>query len=580
MMKTLTPELLHESFEAFAELFFMEDGHYITPSQRALCKHLQYGPNNLQVSCFRNFGKSLIVEALCAWTLYNDPQKRVLVISAASDRAKNFTLSLQNRFQTIPWLQHLATQPGQRSKSTEFDVGPAKTTQVPSVKALGIEARKNGNRADLLVFDDVEVPELAMTDQAREKLMDQIKEGTSILLPLPTSRQIFLGTPSTQFSIYDKLADAFPKYVWPVRYPDPEKMSDTYMDSLATELLDALDEDPTLIGKPTDDVRFNEEVIQAKFKEVGATYFTLQYQLDTTLSDVEKFPLKFQDCLVFSMDTQLPENLVWSNDKANRLVDLPAVGLSGDAWYSPARVGPDYGDPDEVIVSIDSATTGQDETCAVVVAQKNGYFFVLDILAFLESAARPDKVTEVLRLAHRYNASTILVETNHGGDMMIHHYQREAASMGYAVGLEGVRATGRKESRIIGALERVMAGHKLCIDPKVIEYDFSSNATLRSSKRMEYMLGYQLSRICDESGALKHDDRIDALAQAVMWFKPALDISADVEAAARKKQELDAFHKLMDYDHLTADALAHGMSFTRMLEIAQQSRGADVYDWT
>ena len=41
-------------------------------------------------------------------------------------------------------------------------------------------------------------------------------------------------------------------------------------------------------------------------------------------------------------------------------------------------------------------------------------------------------------------------------------------------------------------------------------------------KRLEYMLGYQMSRMCREKGAVKHDDRIDALSQGVQWFIDAL----------------------------------------------------------
>lgn len=572
---------LHESFEKFAELFLFQaeaEPMYITPSQRAICKHLQYGPQNLQLSCFRNAGKSILTEAFCAWILYNDPQKRILVFSAASDRAKNFTLSLYNRFQTIPWLQHLRTQSGQRAKATEFDVGPAKTTQVPSVKALGIEARKQGNRANVIIYDDVESFEMTATDEGREKLLDQIKEGSSIILPLPDSRTIFLGTPQTQFSIYDKLAKDYPKFIWPVRYPNPAKMSDSYMDGLAPELFEALEEDPSLIGKPTC-TRFPEEVIAQKERETGQEYFSLQMMLDTSLTDVDKYPLKFADLIVYPMAEELPEKIIWSNDKSN-VLDLPAIGLQGDRYYSPAAVGSEFSEPDEVIVSVDVATTGKDETAAVVIAAKDGRFFLKDMLCFMESSAQESRIKDVLALCRRHQATTLLVETNQGGDMMIHNYNRVAQEVGLAIKVEGVRAAGQKEIRIIDALEPVMASHLLVVDPKVIQYDFRSNAGMKNEQRKAYTLAYQLSRMNREKNALKHDDRIDSLAQALKWLSPHGDRSAAVEAQIRDEEARSAYQDLEEnFPQQHIDALVRGCDPVAMLKALRSSKGRS-WDWS
>ena len=85
---------------------------------------------------------------------------------------------------------------------------------------------------------------------------------------------------------------------------------------------------------------------------------------------------------------------------------------------------------------------------------------------------------------------------------------------------EEVRASTRKEKkeRIIDTLEPVMNQHKLIIDPKVWEYDYASNPDAPPEKRLEYMLGYQMSRMCREKGAVKHDDRVDAVSQGVQYF--------------------------------------------------------------
>ena len=53
-----------------------------------------------------------------------------------------------------------------------------------------------------------------------------------------------------------------------------------------------------------------------------------------------------------------------------------------------------------------------------------------------------------------------------------------------------------------------------------------------------------MSRMCREKGAVKHDDRIDALAQGVKWFTAALSLSATREIALRKAEDWS--------DHMTA----------------------------
>ena len=49
------------------------------------------------------------------------------------------------------------------------------------------------------------------------------------------------------------------------------------------------------------------------------------------------------------------------------------------------------------------------------------------------------------------------------------------------------------------------------------------------------MLFYQMSRMCKEKGAVKHDDRIDSLAQGVKYFTDAMAISANQQMTTDRK---------------------------------------------
>ena len=160
--------------------------------------------------------------------------------------------------------------------------------------------------------------------------------------------------------------------------------------------------------------------------------------------------------------------------------------------------------------------------------------------------------------------------------MICELFNRHIVQMGAGFDTEEVRATVRKEERIIETLEPVMNQHKLIVDPKVFEYDYASNPEAPPEKRLEYMLGYQMSRMCREKGAVKHDDRIDALAQGVQWFVDSLAQSAHRAQATRKHEEWLAMEQAFENDAQAAtDALVLGRSFKLIRNT--QTR---VYDWT
>ena len=48
---------------------------------------------------------------------------------------------------------------------------------------------------------------------------------------------------------------------------------------------------------------------------MGRSNYMLQFQLDTSLSDAEKFPLKMADLVVTSVNpTTAPDNVIWCSD--------------------------------------------------------------------------------------------------------------------------------------------------------------------------------------------------------------------------------------------------------------------------
>ena len=147
-----------------------------------------------------------------------------------------------------------------------------------------------GSRADVIVADDIEVPNNSMTQGMRDKLSEAVKEFDAILKP--DGRIIYLGTPQNQESLYNKLPDrGYKVSIWPARYPNPEQMVG-YGSKIAPLISNALAIDATIVGEPTDPNRFSDFDLLEREASYGRSGFALQFMLDTRLSDAERYPLK------------------------------------------------------------------------------------------------------------------------------------------------------------------------------------------------------------------------------------------------------------------------------------------------
>jgi hypothetical protein len=531
-----------------------------TRAQLAMARYLQHGGSRIMLQAFRGVGKSWITAAFVLWVLFCDRDKKILVVSASKQRADDFSIFVQRCILEFEWLTHMRPQDDDtRWSRVSFDVAGCKPAQSASVKSVGITGMLTGSRADLIVADDIETPNNSATDMMREKLLQLVTEFESVLTPKPSSRIVFLGTPQNTFSIYRTLHER--KYipmVWPARYP---KSLVGYEDVLAKDLLADIEREglSNLAWKPTD-TRFSELLLLEREGSMSRSNFALQFQLDTTLSDALKFPLKLSDFSVLPLDmAKGPSDIIWGADKET-VLDLPAVALPGDKWHRPKAVSEfvPYG---ETIVALDPSGRGKDETVAVILSQINGFIFVRDIFASQEGYS-DTTLREVLRRAKHYGATMCLVESNFGDGMVVELLKRHAQEMKVGISFEEVRSNTMKEARIIDTLEPVLNQHKLIIDQRLISWDYESNQDMAPEDRLPRMMAYQLTRMCREKGAVRHDDRVDALALGVKYFLDILAISAKEAMIARKRDDwnimLTAF---LDSPQEATDALVLGTSF-------------------
>lgn len=194
-----------------------------TPVQLDIARWLQYGPRRSVTEAFRGVGKSWITAAFVVWSLRMDPQLKFMVLSASKDRADNFTSFCLRLINDIPVLQCLIPRAEQRCSKLSFDVAPAKPDQAPSVTSKGIFSQITGGRADIIIADDIEVPNNSYTQMMRDKLSEAVKEFDAILKP--GGRIIYLGTPQTEQSLYNSLPDrGYSVRVWPARFPSEDQL--------------------------------------------------------------------------------------------------------------------------------------------------------------------------------------------------------------------------------------------------------------------------------------------------------------------------------------------------------------------
>lgn len=508
-----------------------------TPIQLDIAGFMQHGPKRRIIQGYRGVGKSWMAAAFVLWRLRLDPQQKIMVNSASGAEAKNFTTFCLQLIRDMPILQCLEPQrEEQRSAVHAFDVRQAKPDKSPSVKSVGIFGQITGSRADLIIPDDIETPATSWSVGMREKLLTAVGEYNAILKP--GGEVMYLGTPQTEESIYNKLLHkGFATRIWPARYPEkPEKYGDLLAPVIQEHCVD-------LKGKPVDPGRFSEMDLLEREVSYGRSAFALQFQLDTSLSDLERFPLRLSDLMVLEVSDHAPEKLVWSGGAEYRITDLPAVGFSGDFYHRPAFIHGDWLPFQGCVMFIDPSGRGADETAYAVVAHLNGNLFLLDAGAFKDGYS--EAVLEALAQAAKRNKVNLILLEDQFGQGMLESLLKPYLRLHHPCTIEPVRSNVQKERRIISALEPVMNQHRLIVNRSVIENDSRGREEDAVERKLAYQLFHQLTHITLDKNCLQHDDRLDALAGAVEYWNESLAIDEDRAMADRKAElwdlELEAY---------------------------------------
>lgn len=501
-----------------------------TPIQLDIAQYLQKGPRRRVVQAFRGVGKSWLTSAYVVFRLLHDPKLNVLVVSASKQRADDFSTFTLRLINEIPICQHLKPRDDQRNSKIAFDVGPASASQAPSVVSKGITSQITGSRADLIIADDVESLNNSATFLMREKLQSAVAEFEAVLKP--GGEVIYLGTPQTEQSIYHGLHEkGYDTRIWPARYPDA-RLKTAFGVKLAPMLLDGIE------GDPTDPRRFNAMDLMEREASYGRTGFSLQFMLDSTLSDADRYPLKLADLLVFGLNPEnAPEKPIWAANVNNSVKDVPCVGFNGDRYYGPMDIQGKWIPYEGGIMAIDPSGRGDNETAYAVVKMLNGFLYVV-AAGGLKGGYAEDNMNRLVDIAKNNAVNLILVESNFG-DGMFTELLKPYLGRKYPCTVEEVRHSTQKERRIVDTLEPVMNQHRLVFDVGVIRQDYESTKQYATEKALQYSLMWQMSRITRTKGALPYDDRLDVLAMAVAFWAERMAQDVNRKMANRKADLLD-----------------------------------------
>lgn len=508
-----------------------------TRNQYAMADYLQHGPRRLILEAFRGEGKSWLTSAFVCWSLFCNPQVRILVLSASKARADDFVIFVRRLIGEWDLLAHLIPRADRSTRDSRisFDVGPADAAHAPSVKSLGITSQIAGSRADLIICDDIEVPNNSATEGMREKLHVAVAEMDSVVTP--GGRVLYLGTPQTFETVYNVLQErGYVCRIWPARYPT-EKEAVTYNGNLCPQLQSDLDTGRSQAGEPTDPDRFDNDDLVERALSNGRLGWQLQFMLNTHLADEDRFPLKLSDLVVTDLDPdQGPSRVYHSTAPESVCKELPNVGFTGDRFYRPHELGvsqPYQGS----LLSIDPSGKGADETSWCITKVLNGYIFLLAWGGFSTGYT-----TETLRalsmLGAKYKVNMVEAEENFGGGMFLELLKPVMRPI-HRCAMEEIRHSKQKEARIIDTLEPIMGAHRLIVDKSVVVLDKRDDDRLSPAECLKYEGFRQMTHITRDRGALRHDDRIDVLAMAVAYWTNHMAKDADDEVKEDQARKLD-----------------------------------------
>jgi hypothetical protein len=427
-----------QNFAVFVDLWNIQQGFKTPLIHHKMAKWLQAswdkGNRRLLLMAFRASGKSTIVGLFSAWLLLQDPDLRILVLAADASLARKMVRDVRKILEKHPLTPHLLPSKIDQWASNRFTIERQKQLRDPSMLGMGVTSNITGSRADIIIYDDVEVPNTCASVEKREALRLRLQESNFILVP--DGMQLYVGTPHSYFSIY---ADS-------VREEINEKK--TFLDKFKRFFLPVLDEKRDSAWPE----QFSKEAIDLLAEQSGPNKFASQMMLEP----------------VNVINSRLDVNLLRHYDddliyaEANKKTMLSIGGkvlVSCSAWWDPA-----FG-----------SAQGDKSVLAIVFTDAHGNYHLHQI-HYIDIRNKEEGVDEasaqcqiVADILEQNYAPSVTIETNGIGKFLPAILRRELAGKNIACAVVEKSNNKAKEARILEAYDAIMAARCLYVHERVKE---------------------------------------------------------------------------------------------------------------
>jgi hypothetical protein len=392
---------------------------------RWLSQRWRGGDRELLLLAFRNSGKSTLVGLFCAWLLFRNPDFRVLVLAGDFALAKKMVRNVKRIVERHPLTRSLRPARSDNWASDQFTVARSAELRDPSMLAKGIAANVTGLRADIVICDDVEVPNTCDTPSKREDLRLRLQEIDYVLVP--GGLKLFVGTPHTYYTIY--AAETRPE-------------ARPFLSGFSRLELAVLDED----GRSRWPERFSCEKIETIRSRTGESKFESQMLLrprSVTGCRLDPDRMRAYD-----------EELGYAEGNHEALLSLGGDRLvSVSCWWDPA-----YGAPD----------TGDASVIAAIYTDSLGNYRLHEIRYLSHDPLRCDEVDEATQLCRQVaefvralHLPAVALETNGIGRFLPGLLRNELRRAALACAVIERTSTRGKDMRILDAFDAVLSAGRL-----------------------------------------------------------------------------------------------------------------------
>jgi predicted phage terminase large subunit-like protein len=146
--------------------------------------------SNKLVMLPRGHLKSHMVAVWCAWMIARHPEITVLYLSATSELAQTQLYAIQNILSSTTFMryfpEYINPQEGKREKWSAFKLSvdhlkrKKEAIRDATIATAGLTTNTTGWHADVIIADDLVVPENAYTEEGRESVSKKASQLTSI----------------------------------------------------------------------------------------------------------------------------------------------------------------------------------------------------------------------------------------------------------------------------------------------------------------------------------------------------------------------------------------------------------------